>query len=73
MAPTANRSLPANVPTAWLNAIVSDLEAHRGTSLVIAGEGQPPIVHALVHAINRHLENVGKTVEYVSADRGRTG
>jgi MoCo/4Fe-4S cofactor protein with predicted Tat translocation signal len=45
-------------------AIVRDLQAHRGASLVIAGEYQPPAVHALAHAMNEALGNVGKTVSY---------
>jgi len=32
--------------------------------VVIAGEQQSPEVHALAHAINAHLGNVGKTVVY---------
>ncbi len=32
--------------------LVSDLQAARGRSLVIAGDGQPPSVHALAHAMN---------------------
>jgi len=44
--------------------LVSDLRAHRGQSLVIAGDGQPPIVHALAHAMNEVLGNVGTTVVY---------
>ena len=32
--------------------------------LVLAGDGQPPAVHALAHAINDALGNVGKTVLY---------
>ena len=48
----------------WLNALVKDLAAHRGTSLVIAGDHQPPAVHALAHAINDALGNVGQTVTY---------
>jgi MoCo/4Fe-4S cofactor protein with predicted Tat translocation signal len=50
---------------AWLSACVRDLDAHRGASLVIAGERQPPIVHALAHAINDRLGNTGKTVAYI--------
>ena len=36
----------------------------RGRSLVIAGDGQPPVVHALAHAMNDALGNVGATVVY---------
>src|SRR5580700_4517288 len=44
--------------------ITNDLETHKGSSLVIAGDHQPPSVHALVHALNAKLGNVGKTVFY---------
>ena len=47
-----------------LPAIIKDLASHRGSSVVIAGDHQPPAVHALVHAINQSLGNVGKTVFY---------
>jgi len=48
----------------FLDAVAKDLQAHRGTGLVIAGEAQPPIVHALAHAMNHALGNAGKTVVY---------
>ncbi|MCA8948636.1 MAG: TAT-variant-translocated molybdopterin oxidoreductase [Planctomycetes bacterium] len=48
----------------WFNAVVKDLQAARGRSIVVAGPGQPPAVHAAVHAINQALGNVGKTVTY---------
>lgn len=48
----------------WLPAVAADLQAHRGRSLVVAGEHQPPAVHALAHAINQALGNVGSTVFY---------
>jgi anaerobic selenocysteine-containing dehydrogenase len=51
------------VPAEWLSAAVSDLQDNRGASLVIAGPGQPPVVHAIVHAINEALGNLGTTVE----------
>ena len=53
----------------WVAIIAKDLQAHRGRSLVVAGEGQPPLVHALAHAINDALGNVGegKPVTYVAA------
>ncbi len=46
----------------WTAAIVADLQRHRGTSIVIAGDEQPPIVHTLVHVINHALGNHGQTV-----------
>jgi len=49
---------------AWTLALGKDLAAHRGASLVIAGEEQPPSVHALAHAMNAALGNIGKTVEF---------
>ena len=55
---------PARVPANWIPALVRDLEKHRGACLVIAGEQQPPVVHALAHAMNDALGNVGKTVHY---------
>jgi molybdopterin-containing oxidoreductase family iron-sulfur binding subunit len=49
---------------AWIDAVTKDLSAHKGASIVIAGENQPPIIHALAHAMNNALGNVGKTVFY---------
>src|SRR6185369_4584973 len=37
---------------------------NKGASLVIVGECQSPGVHALAHAMNASLGNVGKTVFY---------
>ena len=48
----------------WMKAMVSDLNDHRGKSLVIAGDHQPPLVHVLAHAMNAALGNVGQTVLY---------
>ena len=46
----------------WLDAAAKDLLSHRGSSLVVAGEQQSAVVHALVHAINAALGNVGNSV-----------
>ena len=51
---------------AWVDAVVSDLETHRGTSVVVAGRHQPALVHALAHAINDKLDNAGRTVDYIA-------
>ncbi len=48
----------------WVAGVAKDLQAHRGSCVVMAGEGQPPVVHALAHAMNAALGNVGKTVAY---------
>lgn len=45
-------------------AIGRDLRQHLGASVVIASDYQPPVVHALAHAINAELGNVGETVIY---------
>jgi MoCo/4Fe-4S cofactor protein with predicted Tat translocation signal len=50
--------------TSELRAAIKDLQAHRGASIVIAGEHQPPEVHAIAHAVNQMLGNTGKTVLY---------
>ena len=59
-----NAPLPAGVSAEWVAALVRDLQAHRGSSLVVAGEQQPPGVHVLAHAINHALGNNGATVIY---------
>jgi len=64
--------LPVNPPTGGVagdnpgfsGPIVQDLLAHRGSSVVIVGDHQPPVVHAFAHAVNQALGNVGKTVFY---------
>ena len=48
--------------TPFARAVAKDLAAHRGRGLVLAGDGQPPEVHALAHAINAALGNSGQTV-----------
>jgi molybdopterin-containing oxidoreductase family iron-sulfur binding subunit len=50
----------------WIAAVVRDLKANRGTSVVIAGETQPPELHALVAQINDVLGNTGRTLSPVS-------
>ncbi|MGI9056177.1 MAG: TAT-variant-translocated molybdopterin oxidoreductase [Pyrinomonadaceae bacterium] len=50
--------------TAWITAMAKDLQASRGKSLVVAGDNQPAVIHALAHAINGALGNVGQTVVY---------
>src|SRR5262249_45729613 len=60
-------SAPAD---AFASAVAEDLKAHRGSSLVVAGESQVPSVHALAHVINASLGNIGKTVSYTEPAAG---
>jgi len=48
----------------FADATGTDLTRARGASVIIPGEHQPPAVHALAHAINAALGNIGKTVFY---------
>jgi MoCo/4Fe-4S cofactor protein with predicted Tat translocation signal len=53
------------IPDAWLDAVVRDLGAHRGASLIVAGEHLPPTAQALVQAMNERLGNFGNTVIHI--------
>jgi len=50
---------------AWIAAMAKDLSEHKGKSLIVVGDNQSPLVHALAHAMNASLGNVGETVVYV--------
>jgi molybdopterin-containing oxidoreductase family iron-sulfur binding subunit len=51
----------------WLTRAAGDLQQHGGESIVIAGEWQPPRVHALAHWMNENLGNTGRTVFYTES------
>ena len=51
----------------FISALAKDLVAHKGSSVVIAGDHQSPAVHALAHAINQALGNVGQTIVYTDS------
>src|SRR5262249_21770556 len=58
-------------PHAWVGPLVKDLNAHRGACVVMAGESQPPAVHALAHWMNQQLGAVGQTVVYTAPVEAR--
>lgn len=68
----ADEAAAAELPKAWVDALVNDLE-HEGksASIIIAGDTQPSIVHVLAHAINAALGNTGQTVLYTEAVEAR--
>jgi MoCo/4Fe-4S cofactor protein with predicted Tat translocation signal len=60
-------SEPANLKpdvSRWLKTVSADLQRNAGHSIVIAGEWQPPAVHAMAHLLNDKLGNSGHTVSY---------
>ncbi len=63
-ADTGGRKGAATAADHWIGPIVRDLQQHRGAGIVIAGEQQSAAVHALAHAMNAALGNIGKTVVY---------
>jgi len=48
----------------FTDIVAGDLAKRGEPSVLIAGDHQPPAVHALVHSLNQALGNVGKTVFY---------
>lgn len=50
----------------WLSAVAKDLNDNRGSSIVVAGPHLPAAVHAVVHALNAALGNIGSTIDFVS-------
>ena len=48
-------------PSQWVNEAAQALRDHAGAGLVVAGDAQAPIVHALAHATNARLSNLGAT------------
>ena len=65
-------SVPAgdDINKEFVAALAEDLLAsdHLGKSILVAGASQPAAVHALVHALNGALGNIGNTVEYWGVD-----
>ena len=57
----ADATVPGVDPR-WIDALARDLLANRGRGLIVAGERQPPAVHAAVWALNTSLGNTGSTV-----------
>ncbi len=55
----------------WVGAIAEDLKQNAGQCVVVPGDYQPAAVHALAHAINSRLGNVGKTVVFTQSVKVR--
>ncbi|HEX5385684.1 MAG TPA: TAT-variant-translocated molybdopterin oxidoreductase [Gemmatimonadales bacterium] len=61
----ARPATDAGKSSEWVRAAAADLAAHRGRSIVIAGERQPAAVHATAYLLNAALGNEGRTVSYI--------
>jgi MoCo/4Fe-4S cofactor protein with predicted Tat translocation signal len=57
----------------FLNSLRKDLQGSRGSCVIIPGDHQDPEVHALAHAMNAALGNIGKTVFYTDPVLNFTG
>jgi MoCo/4Fe-4S cofactor protein with predicted Tat translocation signal len=60
-------AIPRNaegISASWIQALATDLLQHRGKSVIAVGRYQPAAVHAIGHALNQALGNVGTTVEW---------
>jgi MoCo/4Fe-4S cofactor protein with predicted Tat translocation signal len=62
LARTLGGAEPSGVDAEFLSAVSKDLQAHRGRSIVIAGDTQSAEVHAAVRRLNESLGNIGATV-----------
>ena len=63
----ARPRVSSSVPQRWIETIASDLRQHAGASIIVAGARQPAHVHALAHAMNEALGNVGHTLSHISS------
>jgi molybdopterin-containing oxidoreductase family iron-sulfur binding subunit len=51
----------------FVEQVSSDLKSNPGAGLVVVGQSQSPEIHALAHAINSQLGNIGKTVQFINS------
>ncbi len=58
-----SRSVPESA-VRFVQPIADDLLKAGADGVVMVGRAQPPVVHALAHAINARIGSVGKAVEY---------
>ncbi len=57
-------TLPSRLLPDPIRLLLTDLLEHWESSIIIVGDEQPPIIHAIAHFLNRALGKVGETVIY---------
>lgn len=66
VAAVAAKADKTGIPDKWLKVVAGELATSRAKGVIVVGSRQPPRVHALAHALNAALGNVGHTVSYHS-------
>lgn len=56
-----------------LDALSEDFDNNGGAVAVVAGAEQPPIVHAIAHALNGQTGSIGSAVTYIAAVAPQNG
>jgi MoCo/4Fe-4S cofactor protein with predicted Tat translocation signal len=59
-----NAPAPASIPANVIDAIARDLQQAASAAVVVPGDEQPAVIHALAHAMNQKLGSVGSAVTY---------
>jgi MoCo/4Fe-4S cofactor protein with predicted Tat translocation signal len=62
MGPSPSGVAESDAERIFIGALARDLQKNGGASIVIAGDDQPPVVHAIAMAINQTLGNIGATI-----------
>ena len=52
------------IPPKWITAVANDLFANRARAVIVVGSRQPPVLHALAHALHAALGSVGTAVAH---------
>jgi MoCo/4Fe-4S cofactor protein with predicted Tat translocation signal len=67
LGPAADESALSAETVRFLDAAARDLRAQGGASVVVPGEYQSALVHALAHAMNAMLGSAGTTVQHLES------
>ena len=67
IADQAKKADVAGISAKWLEVVAKELTGARAKGIIVVGARQPARVHALVHALNGALGNVGHTITYYPA------
>ena len=66
-------TLPPSIPENWIKAVAADLRRSEGKAVVVVGDQQPPVVHALAHAMNSALGAINTVVTFTAPVESEPG